>query len=348
MRTVGLIVCLTGLAVGPALAEDYPGRAPTPPDGFDVLHASDAARAYYRLPARPVRNGVNSAAAAAAWTKGMAAARHYVTPELRMTGRRHGPERVAVQGSAAARQGVMQGLRASAQTTASTNWTGESLVNGVASFGSGAFNQALGLWVIPSVQQPVGTCGGTDVSAIWVGLDGFGASSDVLQAGTEGDVSCVNSDSTPTIYPWFEWFPDYSFEITNFPLAVGSSVFVSVEATSATTGQAMIVNLQTGAYTTTPITPPSGTRLTGNSVEWIMERPTLEDNKLGTLSDFGVAMMCYELAQVVGVSGSVSPGAPGAGQSSYLITMVNDGTTIAEAAAMGPTGQAFSVQGPTK
>ena len=60
-------------------------------------------------------------------------------------------------------------------------------------------------------------------------------------------------------------------------------------------------------------------------------------------------MMCYELAQVMGVSGSVSPGAPGAGQSSYLVTMLDSSNTIiAESAAMGPTGQAFSVQGPTQ
>ncbi len=343
MRTLNIAACLMSLAAGPALAQDYPARAPVPPEGFDALHASDSARAYYGMPARPARAGANAASANAAWTKGMAAARHYVVPEIHMMARRHGPERRPLQG-------LPQGLRADAEAATSTNWTGESLVSNALSFGNGAFKQVLGLWVVPSVQQAVGTCSGTDVSAIWVGLDGArGVSSDVLQAGTEGDVGCVNGNPAPNIYPWFEWYPDYSYEITNFPLAVGSSVFVSVQATSATTGTAMIVNLQTGAYTTTPITPPAGTQLIGNSAEWIMERPTLENDQLGTLSDFGVAMMCYELAQAVGVSGSVSPGMPGAGQGSYLVTMLNNfNQTIAGTAAMGPTGQAFSVQGPTQ
>ncbi len=343
MRTLNLVVCLTGLAASPAVAQDYPAHNPAPPEDFDALHASDAARAYYGMPARPARTGANAASANAAWTRGMAAARHYVAPEIRMVARRHGPER-----RASVR--LPQGVQAGAQAATSTNWTGESLVSNASGFGNGAFNQVLGLWVVPSVQQAVGMCSGTDTSAIWVGMDGArGVSGDVLQAGTEGDVTCVNGNQAPNIYPWFEWYPAYSYEITNFPLSIGSSVFVSVQATSATSGQAMIVNLQTGAYTTAPITAPAGTRLTGNSAEWIMERPTLENNQLGTLSDFGVAMMCYELAQAVGVSGSVSPGAPGFGQGSYLVTMLNDSNqTIAETAAMGPTGQAFSVQGPTK
>ncbi len=346
MRTWGLSVCLAGLAIAPALAQESIVRFPAPPDGFDALHASDAARAYYGLAARPQTTGANGAAAYAAWSTAMASARHYVAPELRMMTRRHGPERLAYQGAEAA----PQTMRAGAQMAASTNWSGESLVNNVTAFGGGAFNQVLGLWALPAVQQAVGTCSGTDVSAVWVGLDGAkGAGSDVLQAGTEGDVTCAYGASTQDIYPWFEWYPDYSYEITNFPLSAGSSVFVSVQATSAAAGQAMFVNLATGNYTTTPISAPAGTRLIGNSVEWIMERPTLENNQLGTLSDFGVVMMCYEVAQAVNVSNSVSPGAPGAGQVSSLIWMYNTSNQlIAETAVFGNTGQAFSVQGPTK
>ena len=346
MRITGLVVCLAGLMAAPAFAQERVSSLPVPPDGFDALQASDATRAYYGFPARPKQAGANGAAALAAWTRAMAAARHYMAPELRLTSRRHGPERLVPQGSLA----VPQTLRANAQMVASTNWTGEYLLGSATSFGGSSFNQVEGLWLLPSVQQAGGACYGTDVSAIWVGLDGAGSvSNDVLQAGTEADVTCTVGNATTDIYPWFEWYPDYSYEITNFPLSAGSSVFVSVQATSATAGQAMFVNLQTGAYTTTPITPPAGTRLIGDTAEWILERPSLENNQLGTLADFGVAMMCYQLAQASNVAGSVSPGAPGAGESSDLVWMVNTSDqTIAETAAMGPTGQAFSVQGPTK
>ena len=345
MRVARLVACLTGLAIGPALAQDDAAHFPAPPDGFDALHASDAARAHYGLPAQPARVGANGGAAYTAWARAMASARQYVVPEIRIMARRHGPERMVSAGAAAA----ISGLRAASQTT-STNWTGEALVNRVYSYGSGSFNEVLGLWLLPSIQQAVGTCSGTDVSAIWIGIDGaHDASNDVLQAGTEGDVSCSNGVSIPAMYPWFEWYPNYTYEVSNFPLTAGDSIFVTVQATSATTGQAMFVNLKTGAYTTTPIYAPSGTRLIGNTAEWIMERPTLEDNQLGTLADFGVAMMCYELVDAVTMSGAVSPGTPTALQTSYLVNMLNaNGVTVAESAAMGPTGQAFSVQGPTK
>ncbi len=344
MRTATLLAGLTMLAFLPAFAQEVTAHFP-PPDGFDALHASDAERAYYGFPRRPAQTGASGAAAYAKWATAMAAARHYVSPEIRVRAHRHGPERAAFGSSPA----VRQELRAATQVT-SSNWTGQYLQNSVINFGSGSFDQILGLWLLPSVQQAVGSCSGTDVSATWVGLDGAnGASHDVLQAGTESDVTCTNGVSTPDTYPWFEWYPDYTYEITNFPLSAGSSVFVSVQATSAATGQAMFVNLQTGNYTTEPISPPAGTSLTGNTAEWIMERPTLADNQPGSLADFGVVMMCYEQAQAANISGSVSPGSPGAGQGSYLVTMYNsNGANIAQTAAMGPTGQAFSVQGPTK
>ncbi len=346
MRTARFLIGLAAFGLSCAHAQEVPAPMPAPPDGFDALHASDAERAYYGLPAAPRRTDARGAAAYKAWAAAMSAARHYVAPELRLSLRRHGPERVATQRAAFS----SHALSNDPQAAVSTNWTAQALTTYSPSFGAGAFKQVVGLWQLPAVQQAVGTCGGTDMSALWVGIDGAnGVSADVLQAGTEGDVACVDGASAQVTYPWFEWYPAYTLEIANFPLMAGSSVFVSVQATSATAGQASFVNLETGAYTSTPISAPAGTRLMGNSVEWVMERPTLANNRLGTLSDFGVVMMCYEVANTVGGTSSFSPGAVGAGQTSLLITMLDSsGETIAETAAMGPTGQAFSVQGPTK
>ena len=268
----------------------------------------------------------------------MKAARYHVLPQIRMTDRRHGPALFS------------NGLqRTSTQT--SLNWSGQVLTSGSSSFGPNAFAEVSAQWVISAVQQAVGTCSGTDVSSTWIGIDGI-TSTDVLQAGTEGDTACSNGVTSQNFYPWFEWYPNYAYEITNFIEFRGATVFVVVHATSATNGTAMFVNLQTGAYTNVGITAPSGTSLKGNSTEWIVERPTIgQPGTLGTLADFGMIGMTAEIAYTQsGLSNNVFslPGSPGAGQSGLTVTMVNSaGTPLASPSPQGNSADFIFAVGPT-
>jgi hypothetical protein len=336
-----IIVLVPALAgAQPAPEASAPGiyTFPNPPAGFDPLTASQADLATYGLPPRPSPLG-RSATAYAIWARIMKAAKHHVMPQIRMTDRRHGP--------AILRAGIQH---ASAQT--SLNWSGQVLTSGSTSFGSSAFAEVTAQWVISAVQEPVGSCSGTDVSAIWVGIDGLN-SSDVLQAGTEGDTACSNGVTTQNYYPWFEWYPNYSYEVQNFIEFRGATVYVVVHATSATNGTAMFVNLQTNAYTNVGITAPAGTSLKGNSAEWIVERPTIgQPGTFGTLADFGMIGMTSEIAYTQsGLPSNILdlPGSPGTGQAGVTLTMMNSaGTTLASPMPQGSSAQFVFVEGPTQ
>jgi hypothetical protein len=349
MRFIDVLACTAMLAIpAMACAQDVETPAPAtlfsfpaPPAGFLPLAASDEELARYGLPPRPALSGRNGAARAA-WVRIMSAARTYVQPQVRRTWRRHGPAM------------VFSGLHANqAGPMTSLNWSGQVLSNGVTGYGPSAFTQVSGEWVVSAVQQAVGTCSGTDASSVWVGIDGWTGSDDVLQAGTEGDVACTNGTSSQDYYPWFEWYPDYEYEITNFIEFRGASISVVVTAKSATSGTAFFVNLQTGAYTSTGISPPSGTSLKGNSAEWIVERPSVGPQAvLTTLADFGMIAMAAESSYTVsGLKAGTAtlPGSPGAGQTANTVTMLNSaGTALAIPAVQGPGAQVVNVAGPTQ
>ena len=268
----------------------------------------------------------------------MAAAKQAVTPQVMATGRRHIRALMANTATTTHRAG----------TLLSTNWAGQTLLGSARSFGGGSYAEVLGQWQLPVVQQAIGTCGGTDVSSMWVGIDGASSSSDVLQAGTEADVSCGGGYYQPSYYAWFEWYPNYEYEITNFPVAPGESVFVVVQATSATTPNAIFVDLQSGQYTAVGFSAPAGTRLVGDSAEWIVERPSI-NNALGRLADYGLAWMSSEVAFLDGnvATGTYDvAGTGGAGRTPYVLNMVDsNGNPLADALPQGPSAEVFNVTG---
>ena len=202
------------------------------------------------------------------------------------------------------------------------------------------------------MQQPPGLCGGTDVSAIWVGIDGIGGSNDVLQGGTEADASCAGGNTSAVFYPWFEWFPAYEYEITNFPIKAGSPLLVVVQASNATTATVIYVNIETQQYTVAPLSAPAGTSLRGNSAEWIVERPSLgTPGTIGTLADFGMALVTSEVAFLsseIGTNTYDVPGAPGGGRTGYAITMVDSSSaTLAYPRPQGTSAQEVDAAGST-
>ena len=350
MRSPRVLLC--GLAAwiqaGASLAQTPIQDAPSlfrfalPPPGFVALNASKAELDRYGLPPRPafsVRNGP----AMDAWIRAMSAAKFAVSPQVRVTARLHGPA-VGLSGG----QRTLTGGQAAAMT--SLNWSGQALIAPNSGFGANSFAEVMGQWVISAVQQAVGSCNAMDTSSTWVGIDGS-ISQDVLQAGTEADAACSNGATTQSFYPWFEWYPDYSYEITNFVETRGSSIFVVVRANSATSGTAFFVNLQNNQYTSVGITPPAGTRLAGDSAEWIVERPALgADKTLGTLADFGMIGMMSEISYLQsGVGGKpYVPGYPGAGQTGQTLTMRDSlGNNLATSTPQGTFAQFVFAAGPT-
>ena len=227
-----------------------------PPEAFNALQADDATLAKHGLPIRPVGHPERLKQ----WEQSMARPMHFIEPTFkRMDKNRHVPRQ----------------RRVTDATESSDNWSG---VVAFAPAGS-SFESVAGQWNVP--QPNPSSPDGTSYSSFWIGIDGDG-SSDVFQAGVE----CEASTSGRTIYPWWEWFPENEVQISNFPVSAGHVLHCVLNVISNTSGSVFLHNLNTGVATAFQITAPSGTALTGNSAEWIGERPSI-DNKITNLADFG-------------------------------------------------------------
>jgi Peptidase A4 family len=247
------------------------GVVAPPPPGFDAVNASPAVRALYAVP--PAPDPVAAPDAYAHWKAAVSAPQNRETPVLEQTNISNGPARGV--GSL-----VPQG-NANVATT-SNNWSGTAYSNSSNPFTVEAIE---GIFVVPTAHQAFGSCtGGWDYSSQWVGIDGWG-SPDVLQAGTEVDAYCSGSTNSSLYSAWIEWFPFNETRVSSPAIHPGDEVFVEVWSTSPTNGYAYIYNYSTLQTATYNLTPPSGTRLQGNSVEWIVERTSI-NNVPATLTNY--------------------------------------------------------------
>jgi hypothetical protein len=243
-----------------------------PPQGFDALTASDQDLEYYGFPPRP--NEVDSAKAFATWKQAMLASKTRIAPSLQATNIFHGPAKLK-----------QSNANQISNNVSSYNWSGYARYSPVAGYGNSSAYFVYADYVVPIARQAFGACtGGWDYSSDWVGIDGYG-SSDVLQAGTESDAFCWIFGSSSLYSPWFEWYPNGETRITNLPAAAGDDYFVEVWSTSATAGHAYLVNRSTNQAVSISFSAPAGTRLVGNSTEWITERPGV-NGSLATLTNY--------------------------------------------------------------
>ncbi len=92
-------------------------------------------------------------------------------------------------------------------------------------------------------------------------------------------VSVSNGQVSTEYYAWYEWYPNYWTEITNFSIAPGDTITVTVQYLGVTNGvgqaTAGLSNLTRGTSVNLHFTAPSGTTLQGNCAEWVMERPLI-------------------------------------------------------------------------
>jgi hypothetical protein len=106
------------------------------------------------------------------------------------------------------------------------------------------------------------------------GIDGNG-SGDVLQAGVEADAYCSGGTTQAFYSAWIEWYPFNETRVSSPAIHPGDLVFIAVWNTSPTVGYAYFYNYSTQQTNEYQLTAPSGTTLQGNSVEWIVERPSV-------------------------------------------------------------------------
>ena len=166
----------------------------------------------------------------------------------------------------------------------SENWSGF-----VAQSSPGSYRMVEGGWNVPSVTGEVGTLkGGFPVvipgpptySALWVGLDG-NTTNDLVQAGTEQDARFLLLYGTATnYYAWTEVYPLES--ITEFfSVSPGDGIDVTVYVgdskgnVNPAGGYAWfnVYDAMAGMGGNISKKLGSGFGFTGNSAEWIMERP---------------------------------------------------------------------------
>jgi hypothetical protein len=217
--------------------------------------------------------------------------------------------------------------------TTSTNWSGTSVVNGDFSASAQAVSAQ---FVVPTARQAFGACtGGWVYSAQWPGIDGNG-SNDVLQAGTEADAYCNGTTINTNYYAWIEWYPRASVKVSRPAIHPGDLIFVQESSP---------------VYS---LTAPRTASLQANSVEWIVERPTIGGG-LGNLTNYidmpwaeGVAWNYTETPPTYYFQGAD----PSAGTLEVLTMLDNAGNPISVPTVESPNflwfqdaGSACSVSG---
>ena len=105
----------------------------------------------------------------------------------------------------------------------------------------------------------------------------------ILQTGVD---FLIEGDET-TYAAWYEWYPDYSYDFTNFDVSPGDSIKATVKATSKTAGTATIDNLTTGKTVTKSFSNEASLgSLCETNAEWIVEDFETDEN-LVPFADFG-------------------------------------------------------------
>jgi len=199
-------------------------------------------------------------------------------------------------------------------------------------------------WIVPAV---TGEPNIQDDSAFWTGMDGWG-SNNVLQDGTEQQAFTFAhfgiQFTIANYYAWTEFFPFPEQLISNFNVSPGDHIGAVVSGKIGTgSGLCFLVDLTTGIQAFVSVSAPPGITFTGNSAEWIMERPTV-NGSLPDLSNYSAATMFNAFASrftalptEVNSSGNIN---------SLNVTMVNANNQIlSEVVPTSDTSMTFQWKG---
>jgi Peptidase A4 family len=139
------------------------------------------------------------------------------------------------------------------------------------------FDVVYGKWNVPGVWTP--SSGDTGITGVWVGLDGAG-SNDVLQTGTASEAWSSWGWPFTNYWSWTEWYPGPQHVISTIPVNPGDQVYAEAwYPGSGANGYLYLHNITQNLGSTVLIQkmPPGVTYFSGDSAEWILERPT-KDN----------------------------------------------------------------------
>jgi hypothetical protein len=279
------------------------GFSPQPPQYFDPLSASDQELNDYGFPSRP--DSQIQPEAYASWKRAMSTVKERILPELKLTDRFHEPaQQVVVE------PGGVQ----------TSNWSGEGVTTKPTNFDSpDSIHAATIAYIVPVANQAFGKCTGTWVySATLVGIDGYGGN-DVLEAGTNQNALCTGQ-VVGQYNAWIEWYPLPEMQIVNFPVSPGDTISIAIWASSATRGNAFVLNQTTGQSASFTVAAPKGVQLAGNSAEWAIDRPAI-GGKSATLTNYTSTYVSACFAwHVLDYSTILTPGDP----SSIQFNMVDD------------------------
>jgi hypothetical protein len=279
-----------------------------PPVGFDPLAASPADLVRFGFPARPSdAHLLERYQNVLSRLKGKF---QYIEPTFRVD-----PTKSTHTNQDAKRAG----------TETYDNWSG-----GVVYAPSGqSFKWVQGDWIVPNVYPP--TQNKWYYCANWIGLDGDG-SGDVCQAGMICSVYQSGSSITRSIYPWHEWFPSSWVEITNLTINPGDLITMLIctpQGAGSTTATIFFSNITSGISTSYTITPPPGTKLVGNSAEWVVETPMV-NGVLTQMPDYGEVF--FSTCEAYLTNGSVVNGGTG-----NNINLVQNDKTLSTGTLITPT-----------
>jgi hypothetical protein len=129
-----------------------------------------------------------------------------------------------------------------------------------------------GSWTVPNTYAPAGD--GIYTCSTWVGIDGGSAlSSDLCQVGVESAIYRTPWFSVRETYAWWEWWPEFQIQVTNFPITEGDEIYCNIwGAKHGSTTASVIMASSGGAATSFMIQAPHGYQLYGDTAEWIVER----------------------------------------------------------------------------
>ncbi|KAJ7084878.1 aspergillopepsin [Mycena belliarum] len=242
--------------------------------------------------------------------------------EARLARRREGvhmsaPRRPTVGGV----QNLVKGNSSHAEF--SSNWAGAAFESA-----AGTYKSVTGTFVVPTPKVPSGqSSSGTFAASAWVGIDGDTCGTAILQTGIDFTISGgrVSFDA------WYEYFPDFAHDFTGITISAGNTIKLTVTASSATAGTAVIENVSTGKTVTKSLT--SSARLCMENAEWIVE-DFEEGNSLVPFANFGTVV--FSNAQATTSSGSV------VGPSGSVLIDIEQGSTVLTSVSTGSSSVTVS------
>jgi hypothetical protein len=157
---------------------------------------------------------------------------------------------------------------------------------------NGGYTYVEGQWTVPAVTVDPGV---NTYSSAWVGLDGWiNSGAELWQAGTAQQ---IDANGNPSYYAWFQMYPHQREQrLMNFEVSPGDVITAAVaiqdsDGSFTNAGQIPVywlsnetTGMMTGWREWGSVAPG---QVAGDSVEWIMERPTKVAHVPASLANFG-------------------------------------------------------------